>query len=93
MHPIPNLREDKAEDIARDTGHDDERHRRGEIKRLHDVRQVDHVHPEHEIDDCLRPPERDEDCPDKVLAADKRACGKGCLGGIEVMIHEIMLSD
>ena len=87
MHPIPNASEDVADDTADKRRDDDDRHRCREIKGLYHDRQADHVRPEAEIDEHLRPTERDEDRPDDMHGADEPPDSERSLSGVDVMVH------
>ena len=91
VHPIPNLSKDVAEDVAHNRGNDNERHGCREIKGRYDIRYVDHVHPENEIDNRLCQSENDESRPNKMHKTDEHAYGKRSLCRVDVMVHEIML--
>jgi len=57
MQPVPDHRAEKTEDISDDTRDRDERNGRHWIEWLHDVNRLDHVRPENEIENRLRPPD------------------------------------
>lgn len=71
MQVIPDAREDVAENVADDDRDEDDRNGRGEVKRSDDKRHGYHVRPKTEVDDRLRPAERDENSPYNMHEAEK----------------------
>lgn len=72
MQFIPDERAKKTKDVADHGSDHDECDRSERIEWLNEVNRLNHVRPENEIDDRLRPPDRNEERPEQVPAADQR---------------------
>ena len=87
VHPVPDVREDVPNDTSHNCSDDDNRDSRGEIKRFDGSRRVDHMRPETEVDEPLRPVQRDEDRPNEMQSTHERAKGKSGLGWVNMLVH------
>ena len=73
MQFIPDERAKKTKDVADHGSNHDKCDRSERIEWLNEVNRLNHVRPENEIDDRLRPPDRNQERPEQVPAADQRA--------------------
>ena len=71
MQPVPDPRAEKTEDISDETRDRDERNGRRRIKWLEEVNWLDHVRPENEIENRLRPADQNKKRPSDMPAADQ----------------------
>jgi hypothetical protein len=67
---IPNNRADETEDVAGRGCHNDESNTGSGIKWLNHINRLDHVRPEDEIDDGLRPTQQHETRPNQMPPSD-----------------------
>ena len=58
MQSVPKHRAHKTNNVSGHRGDNDKRNRREEIERFDHINRLDHVRPENEIDDRLRPAEQ-----------------------------------
>jgi hypothetical protein len=72
MQFVPDQCAGKTKHVSEDGRDNDESNRRQRIERLDDVHRLDHVRPENEIDDRLRPSKQNEKRPEKVPSSDER---------------------
>ena len=86
------MREDIAERVTDGRSDEDDRNGRGKVKRAHDKRQTDHVRPKIEVDNRLRPSERDENGPDKMHEAEELSEREPGLEGIKVIHNDLLFS-
>jgi hypothetical protein len=70
---VPDYRADKTKDISDRTGDHDERNGSHRIEWLNEIDRLDHVRPENEIDNWLRPPKQHENRPEHVPTAKQDA--------------------
>ena len=70
MEFIPNNRADETEDVAGRGCHNDQSNGSSEIKWLNHINRLDHVRPEDEIDDRLRPAQQYENRPHQMPPSD-----------------------
>jgi len=73
MQAIPDHRAQKTKDVSDDGSDQDERNRSHWIEWFNEVNRFDHVRPENEIDDRLRPSDCDQERPEQVPASDQHA--------------------
>jgi hypothetical protein len=73
MQSIPNKRAQETEDVSNHGRNPDERDGSQGIERFDHVDRLDHVRPENEIDERLRPAEQNQECPEQMPPADQRA--------------------
>jgi hypothetical protein len=69
MQFVPDHRSNKTKDVSDNYRDSDEDNRRQRIEWFDDVNRLDHMRPEDEVDDALRPTEQDEKSPAHVPAA------------------------
>ena len=72
MQPVPDHRAEKTKDISDETRDRDERNGRRWIEWLDEVHRLDHVRPENEIEDRLRPADENKKRPNEMPAGDQR---------------------
>jgi hypothetical protein len=82
MQSVPNHRADKAKDVSDHGRHHDKSNRSHWIKWFNEVNRLDHVRPENEIEDGLRPAKQNENRPNEMPSADQRADHQPNLVGI-----------
>ena len=82
MQPVPDHRAEKTKDISDETRDRDERNGRRWIEWLDEVHRLDHVRPENEIEDRLRPAKQNENRPNEMPPADQCADHQANLVGI-----------
>jgi hypothetical protein len=73
MQFVPNDPADKAEDVSSERRDNNERKRCQRIERLDDINRLDHVRPENEINQRLRPVKQNQEHPEQMPSADQRA--------------------
>ena len=71
MQPVPDHRAEKTKDISDDTSDRDERNRCRWIEWLDEVHRLDHVRPENEIENRLRPADQNKKRPSYMPATDQ----------------------
>ena len=71
MQPVPDHRAEKTKDISNDTRDRDERNGRRWIEWLDEVHRLDHMRPENEIENRLRPADQNKKRPSYMPAADQ----------------------
>jgi hypothetical protein len=82
MQSVPNHRAKKTEDVS-DYGRDhDEGNRSHWIERFNEVNLLNHVRPENEIEDRLRPAKQNENRPNEMPPADQCADHQPNLVGV-----------
>lgn len=69
MQFIPDHRADEAEDVSNHSGDHNEDDRSHQIEWFNEVNRLDHVRPENEIDDRLRPADTDKKQPNEMPTA------------------------
>jgi hypothetical protein len=70
MQSVPNHRADKTEDVS-DYGRDHDKGNRSHwIEWFNEIDRLDHVRPENEIQDRLRPADKNKKRPNKMSPAD-----------------------
>jgi hypothetical protein len=89
MQFVPDHRSNKAKDVSDNYRHSDEGNRRQRIERFDDVNRLDHVRPEDEVDDALRPTEQDEYRPNQMPAADQYADYEAYLVRISYVFRQL----
>ena len=72
MERVPDKGQEPADREACQSGQQDQYHRRRRLEGANDILQVDHVHPQHEIDERLAPADGDQNRPDQVPAAQEQ---------------------
>jgi hypothetical protein len=70
MQLLPNDRAKETEDVSNRGRNQNERNRCQKIERLDHIDRLDHVRPENEIDDRLRPAEKNQERPEEMPSAD-----------------------
>jgi len=73
VQSVPDNRAHEAENVSDHPRNHDKCDRSERIEWLNEVNRLNHVRPENEIDDWLRPPDRNQERPEQVPAADQRA--------------------
>ena len=71
VQPVPDHRAEKTKDISDDTRDRDERNGRRWIEWLDKVHRLDHMRPENEIENRLRPADQNKKRPSYMPAADQ----------------------
>ena len=71
MQSVPDHRAEKTKDISDETRDRDERNGRRWIEWLDEVHRLDHVRPENEIENRLRPADQNKKRPSYMPAADQ----------------------
>jgi hypothetical protein len=82
MQPIPDDRADKTEDVSNHGSHHHERNCSQQIELFDEVNRLDHVRPENEVGDWLRPGNQNQKRPDQMPSAEQCADHKPDLIGI-----------
>ena len=82
MQTIPDDRAEKPKDISDHSSDHDKGNRSNGIEWFNEVNRLDHVRPENEIDDRLRPAEENKKRPNHMPGADQRANHQSNLIGI-----------
>ena len=73
MQPVPDQRAEKTKDVSDHTSDYDERNGRRRIEWFDEVHPLDHMRPENEIEDRLRPADQNKKRPSQMPAAHQRA--------------------
>ena len=73
MQPVPDRRASKTKDVSDHSRDRDQDDGCGQIERFDEVDWLDHVRPEDEIENWLRPANHNKDRPGDVPAADQQS--------------------
>jgi len=87
MEAIPNNRHKITEETTNNRRDNDERHSCCSVKRFDGKRHTEHVRPENEVRQCLRPSERDENGPHEMKTANQNAKSECHLGRADKLVH------
>lgn len=93
MQPIPDFREGITEDVSDRRSDENDCNRCSEVKRLHDEWNADHMRPQREIDERLRPSEPYKNSPDDMHATDELPDGEPSLFWIKVIHTDSIMTN
>jgi hypothetical protein len=82
MQSVPKHRAEKTEDVSGHSSDHDKGNRSNGIEWFNEVNRLDHVRPENEIEDRLRPAEENKKRPNQMPATDQGANHQPNLIGI-----------